>query len=420
MKRFTAILLLALTAALLFAGGGKEGAGSNKLQVLLSEEPTTGDGFVSTLQKWAADTGRELDMIVIPYDDQLTKFPLMSKNKDVPDLIATTRLSRRYPEEFITLEDIVDLDLFEEQALKTIGLDYDTGNIICLPYQFTITNVFYNKTAFDKVGLVAPTVDDPWTFDEVYEAAKLLVSSGAVKFGIAMDNSRARYDNLPYSFGGGILLKDGDTFKVAVNSPENIAALEMFVEWNNTVMPKAVWAGGTTDNPADYFKNGDVGIYFSGSWNYNTFVRQIDDFEWGVMTSPVGPGGGSAILGGTGLAIPKNANNLELAKEFIKWFYEDPENFSYFLNQDKGLSSLKAVTYTPEDEKIAADYKILQAEVAKVTDAFNIDESTDWKNYDPEYRDTLHQVVNGDFSASKGLNDYAKYLASKMGWEMAY
>ena len=31
MKRFTAILLLALTAALLFAGGGKESAGSNKL-----------------------------------------------------------------------------------------------------------------------------------------------------------------------------------------------------------------------------------------------------------------------------------------------------------------------------------------------------------------------------------------------------
>lgn len=28
-------------------------------------------------------------------------------------------------------------------------------------------------------------------------------------------------------------------------------------------MPRPIWAGGSTDNPGDYFKNGDVGMYFS-------------------------------------------------------------------------------------------------------------------------------------------------------------
>ena len=62
-------------------------------------------------------------------------------------------------------------------------------------------------------------------------------------------------------------------------------------------MPKAIWAGGSSDNPGDYFKNGDVGIYFSGSWNYNPFVQDITSFKFGVMPSPVGSAGGSAILG---------------------------------------------------------------------------------------------------------------------------
>ena len=42
-------------------------------------------------------------------------------------------------------------------------------------------------------------------------------------------------------------------------------------------------AGGSSDNPGDYFKNGDVGIYFSGSWNYNPFVQDITSFKFGVM-----------------------------------------------------------------------------------------------------------------------------------------
>jgi alpha-1,4-digalacturonate transport system substrate-binding protein len=79
-----------------------------------------------------------------------------------------------------------------------------------------------------------------------------------------MDFSRARYDNMIYMNGGSMVVKDGSAFKVAINSQQNIDALQTFVDANtNGIMPKAIWAGGSTDNPADYFKNGDVGIFFS-------------------------------------------------------------------------------------------------------------------------------------------------------------
>ena len=52
------------------------------------------------MNKWADETGNTVDIMVIPYDDQLTKFPLMAKNNDLPDLLSTTRLARLYPDEF--------------------------------------------------------------------------------------------------------------------------------------------------------------------------------------------------------------------------------------------------------------------------------------------------------------------------------
>lgn len=134
------------------------------------------------------------------------------------------------------------------------------------------------------------------------------------------------------------------------------------------------------------------------------------------MPSPVGSAGGSAILGGSGLAVPTAAANQELALSFLDWFYT-PENFSYYLEMDKGLSSLTEVTYQPADEVAAADYEVLQAEVAQTTDAFVVDEASEWRTYyDNEYRDALKQAVNSDLSAQDALTQFADALAEKAGW----
>ena len=425
MKKILSLLLLAIACiSVAFANGEKESkstqTGPQTLTILLSEEPTAADALSLTLDKWAEETGNKVEKLVIPYDDQLTKFPLMAKNKDLPDLIYTTRLTRLYPEEFADLTDYINISLFEPKVLEIVQQENTSGTNLSLPLQYTTTNVYYNADAFEKAGIEVPSIDNPWTLDETLENAKILMEKGGVKYGIAMDASRARYDNLMYMNGGSITIKDGDSFKVNVNSKECIEALENFVQWNNSVMPKAIWAGGTNDNPANYFQNGDVGIYFSGSWNYNTFYHNIKTFNWGIMPSPHGKMGGSAIVGGTGLAIPKGADNKDLAISFLKWLFEDSENFQFYLSIEKGLSSLKNITYTPEDQKVANDYKVLQNEVNNVTEAFNIDELSLWRNYyDNEYRDAIRQAVYGSVSAKDSLTDFAQKLSKKSGWPLA-
>ena len=426
-KKLAAILSLIMVVSLTACGfnsgsNSKESnAGTNggqTIKVMLSEEPGKGDAFVTALHAWEAATGNKVNIMVIPYDDQLTKFPAMAKNNDLPDVIASTRLHQLYPDEFMELSKVVDPAKFETTALKIVGKDYLSDKITGLPLQLTTTNMYYNKNAFAVAGLQAPAFEKPWTWDELYKNAALLQKNGGVKYGLAVDCSRARYDILMYANGGSLVEKAGNAFAITVNSAKNIATLERFIQENNKIMPKSIWSGGTTDNPADYFKNGDIGIYLSGSWNYSSFASDISAFKYGVMPSPKGDACAAAIIGGSALAIPEKAKNKEVAISFIKWMYAD-ENFQAFLNNDKGLSALKSVVYKPADEKSAADYAVLQAEVKLVPDSFMVDESSAWRNYlDNEYRDAMKQAVSGEITAKQALDGFAKELAEKSGWSI--
>ena len=240
-----------------------------------------------------------------------------------------------------------------------------------------------------------------------------------MKYGFAADVSRARYDILMYANGGSLTLADGDTFKVNVNCDANVKTLEAFVEANKTVMPQAIWAGATADNPADYFKNGDVGVYLSGSWNYASFVSDISAFDFGLMPSPAGSAGQSCIIGGSALAVPANADNSDLGIEFLKWMYEE-ENFKTYIQADKGLSSLNNVIYEPDSDEGKEDYTVIQGEVAYVTDTFMVDESSAWRNYkDNEYRDYLKRAVAGEMTAKEALDAFANELAESSEWAIA-
>ena len=390
------------------------------LQVMISEEPGEGDALGNALEKWSAATGNEVKKIIISHDDMRSKFPSMAKNKDLPDLIATTGLHQLYPDEFVDMESVVDLSKFNQSALKIVGKSWSSDAIVGIPDQFTTTCVFYNEDAFAAAGIEVPTIESPWTWEELYANAAILQEKSDVRYGFAADVSRARYDILMYADGGSLVQEDGSSFKVVVNSPENVKTLERFVRANNEVMPKAIWAGGTTDNPVEYFKNGDAAILLSGSWNYNTFTEEISKFNFGIIPSPAGTAGQAAIIGGEALAIPSEAKNGELAKQFVQWLFED-ENYTEFLQLRKEPSVLNGITYTPETDKAKEDFALMQQESEYVTDTFMVDEASSWRIYkNNEYRDILKRAVAGELTAQEALDTFAKELAESSGWSIAF
>jgi alpha-1,4-digalacturonate transport system substrate-binding protein len=443
-KGFSKIVAATLTAAMVFSmvgcGSSKESSSSTtdattkteqgttetkavtgqKMKVMLSEEPGAEDALKLALDKWAAESGNSYETVILSNDDMKTKFPAMAKNKDLPDLMSTTGIHQLYPEEFVDMSKVVDISQFEETPLNIVGKAFTSDKVSGLPEQFTTTCFYYNADLFAQAGIEAPTTEKPWTVEDLYANAALLQEKTGVKYGLAADVSRARYDVLMYANGGSIVQKDGDAYKISLNSATNVSTLEAFVKANEDgVMPKAIWAGATTDNPVEYFKNGDAAILLSGSWNYNTFTTEVSKFKFGVMASPAGTAGRSAIIGGGALAVPENSKNKEVALDFIKWFYTT-DNFTEYLQNDKGLSSLKGVIYQPESEQAREDFEKLQDEVNQVTDTFTADEGSNWRVYkDAEYRDALKRAVSGEVTPQEALDGFAKELSEASGWKIA-
>jgi alpha-1,4-digalacturonate transport system substrate-binding protein len=98
--------------------------------------------------------------------------------------------------------------------------------------------------------------------------------------------------------------------------------------------------------------------------------------------------------------------------------YKD-KNYQYFLNNEKGLSSLNDVLYQPANKDAEEDFKIMLSEVDSVTESFMIDNSSGWTGYlDNEYRSYLRKAVSGELTPKKALNDFAKDLSEKSGWDI--
>lgn len=413
----TLSLLLVLAMLLALALPLTVSAEGEHIKILLDEDRGEDSALYQIMNQWAAETGNTYEFLIVPYDDQLTKFPQMIRNNDLPDLIVSTRLHQLYPDEFVDMETLVDIGIMEPTALKVVGKAYSSDKITGLTLSFTTTCIFVNKTAFEKAGIEVPAIGSEWTWDELYANAALLQEKGGVKYGFACDVSRARYDCLMYANGGSLTVLDDGEIGISVNSDQNIATLQAFIDANESgVMPKALWAGGTTDNPADYFKNGDVGIYLSGSWNYAGFASDIKDFTMAVMPSPKGTTERAAIIGGEAFAIPQGGKNVAAAENFVKWLYT-AENFQKFINVEKGPSGYIGVTYVPDNEFDIANVAVIQNEVAAIPDAYMVDEASAWRNYlDNEYRDLLKCAVAGEYTAEEALTEFAEELSQKSGW----
>lgn len=71
------------------------------------------------------------------------------------------------------------------------------GKLTALPYQCEVDMIFYNKEMFKEKGIEAPTVEKPWTLDELIDAARLLNDETNDVKGIAVQglNWAARFFN---------------------------------------------------------------------------------------------------------------------------------------------------------------------------------------------------------------------------------
>lgn len=346
MKKLISLALTAAMAAALFTACGNSTSGSQAaqsdagtaknvtLQVLWFSDGTEGEVMMELAEQYQAENpGVTVELIETPYDEVETKLKNMLA-AGAPPAIARVSGFAAYENQLLDLTEYAEAgDAFRDNFSDAMSCEMN-GRMIAAPMDVTANGMIYNKTAFDKAGVSVPTsADDIWTWDEFIEAVKTVMEKGDVKYGLVYDRSPQRFSTMLYQFGGSML--NEDLTESAFNSPENIKAIQYFVDMHNEgIIPTSVWLG--SEDPNNLFRTGQIAAHIGGSWMINNYRSEITDFEWGVTYLPIGTQR-STIPGGKYLCAFEGSGVEEEAVKFIEWLSE-PEQNAYYCEKNYFLS----------------------------------------------------------------------------------
>lgn len=275
---------------------------------------------------------------------------------DPPDLamlplpIIPTYAAKNY---YADLTQYLPPDFFSHFDQLRTQIDRPNGTIAGVPMADSVRAVIYNKTAFVKAGITAPGInDEPWTWDEMVNAAKAVQAHGGVTNGLMFE--KPSFDGwIPFLFqNGGTLVDDkGDP---CINNAAGVGALE----WTQNLYKQKIAAPGViegTVNPLQLFESGQAGIWLSaGSDMAPALAKQVTNFEWGATFQPKQVKA-TTVIGGGDLIAFKGKNVAEAAK-FIQFAAQPDQMLIY---------NLAVASLLPRD-----DAKNTQSTIPDIIDVF--------------------------------------------------
>ncbi|KUM68810.1 extracellular solute-binding protein [Streptomyces curacoi] len=188
-----------------------------------------------------------------------------------------------------------------------------SGKWYGVPNYAEYTMVFYNKDLFEKHGIA-----EPRTFDELTAAMDRFVDEGVTP----LANAGNEYIAHQYLYQLALSKADRawvDAFELYKGEADFhdeawTYAAETFADWVKKGYISKKSTGVKAEQAGVSFIRGEYPILFSGSWWFGRFQAEAA-FDWGTFLWP----GSDLTLGSGGnlWVVPENAENKELAYDFI-------------------------------------------------------------------------------------------------------
>jgi sn-glycerol 3-phosphate transport system substrate-binding protein len=381
-KKLLVLVFCCLALSFLNAAGSKEAQQPGKMELTFFYPVNVGGPLTALIDKICADFNQENpDIVVKPvytgnYDDTVVKIQTAIQGRNPPDFfinLATQRFSMAASKAAIPLDDLIAadgpagkayIDDFLEGFMEDSWVD---GKIYSIPFQRSTMVFFYNKDAFAEVGLDPEKPPANWT--QVVEYAQKLTKRDAAgnitRYGVgtALNSGSAQWGFTGFALqnsadGRNLMSEDGK--KVYFDTPENVEALQFWLDLQNkyNVMQKGIvqW----TDLPGQFLNN-QVAMIYHTTGNL-TNINNNAKFKFGVAFLPGSKRMGAPTGGGNfyiSAGIPRERQ--EAAWKFIK-FATAPERAAQWSVDTGYVATRKSALETP----IIKDYyaKVPQARVA--------------------------------------------------------
>jgi alpha-1,4-digalacturonate transport system substrate-binding protein len=343
----------------------------------------------------------------LPYADLHTSLQTQVESGTPPDLARVNDVAR-FHGQYLELNDLVpDAEYwttnFADPVLDSLREDTESDAVYGFPLQFTVTIPFVNKTLFDQAGveLLGPEA----TWQDWVEAAKQVAEATETPYTVAIDRTGHRFWGFSLVQGATFINPDGG---FTVDTPGFRAAAEELISWNQDgITPLDVWAGsgGAYVAATEYFINGQVPLYYAGTWQIGNFTNAIGDtFDWQVIPNPSGEApstgvpGGSLIVGFAGSEHPAEvARVLDylVQADVLREFAER----TLFVPGHLGLVA-EGIEWPANAEAL----NVALSEIPKITpEAYGLQYSPFSFPLNTAIRDRLSQVIVGEITLDEAI-----------------
>jgi alpha-1,4-digalacturonate transport system substrate-binding protein len=365
-----ALSLLAVTAF-----GGPATAETTTLRMTWYSDGNEGEVMADLLKRFH-EQNKDIEIVLdqVPYKAVNETLPVQLASGQGPDMariVDMGGLSRFALDLRPFLKDPAYWETNFGPFLEWMRPAGDTQAIPGFMTQLTVTGPFVNKTLFEQAGVAMPGEKSTW--EDWAKAAKQVADKVQVPFPLALDRSGHRFYALALSQGTQGFGANGEPQVIDDGLKR---AAQLVYDWHKSgVMSKELWGSvsGTAYRGAnDEFKNAQVVMYLSGSWQTAQFAKTIDNaFDWVVVPNPCGPGGCSSMPGGAGLVAFKTTQHPREVARVMEYLASEPVlaefySRSLFVPGHLGLAK-KGIDYPTASPDAAAALKVFTASAAQIS-----------------------------------------------------
>lgn len=290
---------------------GTYGNGGNKAQTdVLSKT------IIPAFEK--AHPNVTIKYVDIPYDSLLQKLETSAAGGQLPDLI---RSDITWVPKFAALGVFAQLDgkmpdfqkLADDTYPGSLATTKWQGHYYGLPLDTNTRVMISNASALASAGVTAP----PSTFDQLKSDAAALKSK---KVSVFADKGLQGWTLLPWIWSGGGDIANADLTKATgyLNSPQNVATLQMLVDmYKAGEIPNLLIGNTGATSTQDGLPKGNYATILDGPWMHDIWAAQYPKFQPTYSPMPAGDGGSISVVGGEDIVMTTASKHQDAAEQFI-------------------------------------------------------------------------------------------------------
>ncbi|GAA4614334.1 extracellular solute-binding protein [Actinoallomurus liliacearum] len=418
-KATKALAALAVGALALSAcGGGGGGGGSSSKELKLwhyeTQDSAMGIAWNQAIKEFeAAHPGVKVKFEEKGFEQIQKTAPMVLNSKDAPDILEYNKgnataglLSKQGLLTDMTAE--VTKRGWDKLLPPSVAetAKYDAKGVMGGDKWYGVPNyaeylqVYYNKAMFDKYGIKVPT-----NFAEFTKAMDTFVAKGVTP----LSNAGAEYPAQQYLYQLALSKADRPwvdrferyTGKVDFHDQAWTYAANTFSDWVKKGYIAKNSSGVKAEDAGTSFMSGKFPMFFSGSWWYGRFEKEIKNFQWDTFLWP----DTKLTLGSSGnlWVVPKGSKNKDLAYDFINITMQKEIQNLLADNGGVPVAGDPSGVKDPKNKKLIENYQTLAN-----NDALGF--YPDWPA--PAYYDVLvagtQKLITGSASPSSVLDGFAK------------